>query len=78
MKLGRPGAFLLVFMLVAMGVAAYVYVAYGPASRPGRSPSADIDATETGRDSAPEVDPSVGPEPSLPAIESAGTAPVPG
>lgn len=77
MKLGRPGAFLLVFMLVAMGVAAYVYVAYGPASRPGRSPTAGIGATEPGRDSAPEVDPSVGPAPSLPAIESAGTAPVP-
>ncbi len=77
MKLGRTGAFLAVFLLVATGVAAYVYVAYGPGSRPARSPSAPIDALEPSRDSAPEAGPVVGVSPSVPTAEGAVTVPLP-
>ena len=63
----------------SLGVAAYVYFSYGPAIEARaiafRGSSTQL---EPGRDSAPMVDPSVGPAPSLPAIESAGPNPVPG
>ncbi len=72
MKLTRSGALLVVFLLVATGVAAYVYFAYGPARKPGlaivttpRLPASEVAATGPGPGSQQEAP--AGPLPASPA-----------